>query len=90
MYHKNVVYKHVEEAKVPPRAIAAISPMIMDTQRGTSSFTNRMLTSIAASFMGQGYRDFLRRACESSLKNCQTDHFDLIINAKQHDYRVKR
>ena len=26
-----------------------------------------------------GYRDFLRRACESSLKNCQTGHFDLIM-----------
>ncbi|MDB4809552.1 aldo/keto reductase, partial [bacterium] len=26
-----------------------------------------------------GYRDFLRRACESSLTNCQTDHFDLVM-----------
>lgn len=26
-----------------------------------------------------GYRDFLRKACEASLKNCQTDHFDLVM-----------
>lgn len=26
-----------------------------------------------------GYRDFLRRACESSLTNCRTDHFDLVM-----------
>ena len=26
-----------------------------------------------------GYRDFLRRACESSLTNCQTSHFDLVM-----------
>lgn len=26
-----------------------------------------------------GYRDFLRKACEASLQNCKTDHFDLLM-----------
>lgn len=41
--------------------------------KGYPRFTNPALRSEA------GYRDFLRRACESSLQNCQTDHFDLVM-----------
>jgi len=49
----------------------------MDQERqgsaGYPRFTNPQFRSPA------GYRDFLRKACEASLKNCQTDHFDLVM-----------
>lgn len=41
--------------------------------KGYPRFTNPALRSES------GYRDFLRRACESSLNHCQTDHFDLVM-----------
>ena len=40
---------------------------------GYPRFTNPQFRSPA------GYRDFLRKATEASLKNCQTDHFDLVM-----------
>jgi aryl-alcohol dehydrogenase-like predicted oxidoreductase len=41
--------------------------------KGYPRFTNPNLRSAA------GYHEFLRRACESSLKDCRTDHFDLVM-----------
>lgn len=40
---------------------------------GYPRFTNEKFRSPA------GYRDFLRKATEASLKSCQTDHFDLLM-----------
>lgn len=40
---------------------------------GYPRFTNPELRTAA------GYRDFLRKATESSLKDCGTDHFDLVM-----------
>ncbi len=41
--------------------------------KGYPRFTNPKLRSAA------GYRDFLRKACESSLNDCGTDRFDLVM-----------
>ena len=40
---------------------------------GFPRFTNPNLRDAS------GYRDFLRKACEASLQNCKTDHFDLLM-----------
>ncbi len=51
--------------------------------KGYPRFTNPKLRSEA------GYHDFLRRACENSLKDCRTDHFDLVMlhNPDETGYR---
>lgn len=41
--------------------------------KGYPRFTNPALRS------AEGYRDFLKRACESSLADCQSDRFDLVM-----------
>lgn len=64
--HKNVIYKDVEESKVPPRPISALSPAVTAGQSGTSSLTGRMLTSVGATLLGQDYRDFVRYNYELS------------------------
>ena len=40
---------------------------------GYPRFTSPALRTAA------GYHDFLRKACENSLKDCGTDHFDLLM-----------
>lgn len=56
--HKNVVYKDIEEDKVPPRAIAAISPVVEALQKSTKVLINRIGLSAGAAFMGEDLRDF--------------------------------
>ena len=44
-----------------------------DGSKGYPRFTDPKLR------MGAEYRNFLRMACEKSLTNCRTDHFDLLL-----------
>lgn len=69
--HKNVIYKHIEEDKVPPRAIASISPVVQATQAASASAFSQSMFAIGASFMGGDYRDFARYGYEvNSMSEC--------------------
>jgi len=46
---------------------------VREGSKGYPRFTSPSLRTEA------GYHDFLRRACESSLKDCGTDYFDLVM-----------
>lgn len=87
--HKNVVYKGIEENEVPPRAIAAISPIVEVGQAQTAALSARMITSIGSTFMGEDYRDFNRYGYElNSIPRCpQNVHTkDLPVNCREGTY----